>query len=79
MSKADSIKERLALIRLGLTVFSGLLFVIFWGTTQNEYFVKSISETVRWQLVTVVIALFIVLLYLLIDYGRILNQLEKEP
>jgi hypothetical protein len=79
MSKADSIKERLALIRFGLTAFSGLLFVVFWGLTQNEYFVKSISETMRWRLVTVVIALFVVLLYLLIDYGRKLSLLEKEP
>lgn len=79
MSKADSIKERLAFIRLGLTAFIGLIIVMFWGLSQNESIVKNMSVNVAWTLVTVTIALLIVILYLLIDYDRKVKQLEKEP
>ncbi len=74
MTKADAIKERLAFIRLGLTAFTGLVFVIFWGVYQNESLVNNMSETSRWEIEIVIIIFVAVILYFIVEYhGECVN------
>jgi hypothetical protein len=79
MSKADSIKERLALIRIEITAFSGLILVIFWSIYQNDSVVKNMPAIDKLTVMAVIIILIVALFYLYRDHNRNVNQLEKEP
>lgn len=78
MTKVDSIKATLDLIKLFLTTFIGFLLVIFWGVNQNESLVNSMSEAGKLNIIFVVEALVVLIIILLIAYAWEVHNLEKE-